>query len=349
METESEAELEADTPRIIDGQLTEDWPAVVGVASSVGLCSGTQITNGLVLTAAHCLTNIDEMGELTEADPDSVQVYWGADLLAGLNELPDPTQLGMRGATRIEIHPAWDYTLGVAADFALIFLDGEGFAEPMPIRTNDVRVPAGENVQLVGFGTFEVLENEDGIDPQYDGRKRSGNAPIISLADIDPTFSELDDVLYAADGTGLNSNGCYGDSGGPLLGQQDGQDVVIGVASFVDSPLCDITTLYDRIDVAEDFVEQYVEVKPLVECVDELPDGSYVAHFGYHNRAPWTLTREIGDDNRFHPWPEDRGQPSEFLPGRQVDVFTVPFEGQNQVWKLGEKLAIASIWSPRCD
>jgi len=347
-EAELDAELDADGFRIVDGQLTEDWPAVVGVTSSVGLCSGTQITDRLVLTAAHCLTGFDEAGALFEADPASVQIYWGSDLLAGLSGLPDPAFQGWRGATKIEIHPGWDYTLGLATDFALVFLDGPGYAEPIPIRTDDARVPVGTDVELVGFGTYEVLELDGGLAPQYDGRKRFGDAPLISLASLDPALAPLDDELYAADGSGLAANGCYGDSGGPLLGTHDGEDIVLGVASFVDSGVCDMTTLYSRVDVAEDFIDQYVGISPVLECVDELEDGTYVAHFGYMNRAPWTVAREPGSSNRFHPSSIDRGQPGAFAPGRHVDVFTVPFSGGNLVWTLGSKTATAGAGSSRC-
>lgn len=342
-----EPEGELDELRIIDGSLTDQWPAVVGISSSVGVCTGTQISDRLILTAAHCLTDMDESGVITTAAPASVSVYWGADLLATLDGQPDPTFLGLRGATRIDIHPDWAFDLVASTDLALITLDGPGFAEPLPIRTDVDAAPPGQDAQLVGFGTFEVLEGEAGIEPQYDGRKREGVSALLSLATLDPSLAPLDETLYAADGTGVAANGCYGDSGGPLLLSEDGQPVVAGVASFVDSPVCDSLTGYARVDVQQDFIDPFVNVSPVLECVDALPDGTYVAHFGYKNHAAWTVERPVGSDNRFHPSAMDRGQPESFEPGRQIDVFTVPFTG-TLVWKLGSKTSTASAGSQRC-
>ncbi len=75
-------------------------------------------------------------------------------------------------------------------------------------------------------------------------------------------------------------------------------------------------------------------ISPVLECVDHLGDGVFRAHFGYLNRNEIEVEIPIGPDNEFTPAPADRGQPATFLPGRQVDVFTVDFDGSPLTWRL---------------
>ncbi len=75
-------------------------------------------------------------------------------------------------------------------------------------------------------------------------------------------------------------------------------------------------------------------VKPVLECVSDNGDGTYTARFGYLNQNAAVVTIAVGGDNKFTPSPQDRGQTTEFQPGRQRDVFRVTFDGSNLVWTL---------------
>lgn len=75
-------------------------------------------------------------------------------------------------------------------------------------------------------------------------------------------------------------------------------------------------------------------LRPVLECVDNNGDGTYTAHFGYRNDDVVSVTVPIGSGNRFTPAPQDRGQTTEFLPGRQVRTYSVVFDGSNLVWTL---------------
>ena len=54
-------------------------------------------------------------------------------------------------------------------------------------------------------------------------------------------------------------------------------------------------------------------------------DGGYILMYGYQNEN-WTETPNVpvGPDNYFTPGPEDRGQPTHFLPRRNRFIFEVP-------------------------
>ncbi len=85
---------------------------------------------------------------------------------------------------------------------------------------------------------------------------------------------------------------------------------------------------------AEDLCPPAEKISPILECVDLNADGTYTAHFGYLNDNDINIIIPISSKNKFTPSPIDQGQPFIFLPGRQVDIFQVPFDGSNLVWTL---------------
>jgi hypothetical protein len=91
-------------------------------------------------------------------------------------------------------------------------------------------------------------------------------------------------------------------------------------------------------------------VKPILECVVQLGTADFVAYFGYENPNDWTVTIEVGADNRF-PQPANVGQPTSFAPGRSPAypdaAFGVRFDGAI-VWQLDGQTVVASPGSPRC-
>lgn len=93
---------------------------------------------------------------------------------------------------------------------------------------------------------------------------------------------------------------------------------------------------------------------PLLECVDDNGDGTFTAHFGYLNQSGTTINLPIGPDNMFVPGQLDFGQPEVFLPGEHLNVFSVVFNGTDEIrWMLkadGDKRhqVVASSESDSC-
>jgi hypothetical protein len=74
---------------------------------------------------------------------------------------------------------------------------------------------------------------------------------------------------------------------------------------------------------------------PLLECVDNNGDGTFTAHFGYLNQGSDVITLPVGPQNMFVGGDKDRGQPTVFLPGEQLSVFSVVFDGLDTIkWLL---------------
>ena len=82
-----------------------------------------------------------------------------------------------------------------------------------------------------------------------------------------------------------------------------------------------------------------LNVAPVFEGWEPNPDGTFSLYFGYMNRN-WEeeLDIPIGPNNFFAPEPQDRGQPTHFLPRREKRVFAVAvpkdFGNKTLVWTL---------------
>jgi uncharacterized repeat protein (TIGR01451 family) len=86
---------------------------------------------------------------------------------------------------------------------------------------------------------------------------------------------------------------------------------------------------------------------PLLECVEALDGGQFLAHYGYANPNPTTVEPQA-DENRFSPDPPDRGQPTAFASGRVADAFQVPWSGSALTWRLTGNELTVSEGSRRC-
>lgn len=75
-------------------------------------------------------------------------------------------------------------------------------------------------------------------------------------------------------------------------------------------------------------------VIPILECVEEIGEDVYRAHWGYENRDTSNVEISVGGKNKFQPNPQGRGQPTTFQPGRHYNVFTTDFNGGDLTWHV---------------
>jgi hypothetical protein len=184
-----------------------EYQAVGRVASSIGGCTGTLITNGLVLTAAHCMCPTSSPnGCVTRATftlVDVLPVGGGA-----------RTDVGIAGDVRIfpffGAGGSW-----LLNDFALVQLDSSANSlvrdlEPIPVELPTIRPQAGDSITLVGFG-------------------RTGNncnSPSAGKMRAVVEVDSIDDITMRFNNS--NTYACPGDSGGPAINERG---YVVGVAS----------------------------------------------------------------------------------------------------------------------
>lgn len=83
-------------------------------------------------------------------------------------------------------------------------------------------------------------------------------------------------------------------------------------------------------------------ISPVLERVDKDCEYRYTAYFGYDNPNGEAVTIAVGDRNKMTGMGSaDMGQPTTFLVGRQHNVFSMAFTGDNVVWSLDGKTATA--------
>lgn len=216
-------------------------------------CGASYIGDGLVLTAAHCISGTEY--KILLGDPDGKlgyqscgenlcevvdePVYDGQDLYSGLKEgyESDLLEIGMTGQNRdIFIHKNYD-SATFANDIALIRLasppDG---AAVVNLPDNDFSTFYGDTFTVIGLG--DTNKDRDVFQASKDLLKV--DLPAVSATACANEYSTYDDDVMVCAGYSDGSDGgtpkdsCQGDSGGPLFdsGALQGDYTQYGIVSF---------------------------------------------------------------------------------------------------------------------
>ena len=307
-------------------------------------CTGSYYAPRVVVTAAHCFpSNIYQMF-----------VYYGDNLQADLPELTSDGWIGLvpppigapshwSQADSWQIHPSYDSNLN-SADMPTVFLDRKPPFDPLPLYRN--RVNSGVQATITGWGSNSTPTPTTGAGygVQRTGRTITLGSP--TAADYhpdDPNPGMLDaavrQTVLKTNGAAPWSNGCFGDSGGPLILNQNGQDYVAGVGYWTGLS-CEDYNLWTRIDSFLPFLDLSYKrggqdvLKPTFACVTPNPQGSLTAIFGYQNDNGVGISIPYGTKNA-SARDTSNLRPTRFDPGVHPFAFGVDFTaGQTASWTL---------------
>lgn len=366
-EVDGTDQLEQRDQAIVRGEETEAFPQVVLLQvqqpAGVTRCTASYIAPRVVLTAAHCIR--------PGAVPQLSYIYFGEDEAPAGDIVPDIPAPGQGSAfARVDsfrVHPDYDPAVNYP-DVAVAYLDRELPFAPLPVLSERVgKRAAGERATIVGWGGSRAL-TADISQVEGAGIKRSGQVTIVgspTAADFhedDPNPGMLDPAIRAdslkTDGRAPRSNGCAGDSGGPLLIKKNGRYHVAGVGYWT-GLFCEDYNIWARIDPLRGFLRDALEaagrqpVVPRLECVDQASDGTFTAFFGYESRNGASLEIPHGRRNRLAA--DSAGlRPELFAPGDQPWQLALPFSARQRLrWELqppaGPRTVVrADASSPRC-
>ncbi|MEM6961413.1 MAG: trypsin-like serine protease [Myxococcota bacterium] len=187
-------------------------------------CTATLIAPEWAVTAQHCLTEPGHQFCIGQ-DPSSI------DSCIQITEVYDHEDYNQRFN--------WD------ADLTLLKLAGSALEiapdiVPIPIQSSTMQGWEGATLESAGYGVSE----------QGSGTRYFNALPV----------RQVGDPFITLDGTGSESGICFGDSGGPLLGDDDGVVRIVGLHSHIwGSPECQAYSNHLRVDLYVDWILERIE------------------------------------------------------------------------------------------
>ena len=247
---------------IYGGTLDTTHDAVVALVrfgrTTIGSCSGTTIAkqagSGILLTAAHCVLEIDANEQVVVpikvVSPGSLIVLPGADFQVGFNTAK------AYYVADITVHPQYDGNTQNPYDLALVRYLGATDATPIipALSVADDKFAVGSPFTLVGFGKTESNSNNS--------QRRKVDKVVSSLTTRQISYDQRD-----------GKGSCQGDSGGPALVQTPGGERVGGVTSYGDSD-CTTTGVSVRVSADATFIQGVLSNVPKSLTCDECRTAS---------------------------------------------------------------------------
>lgn len=241
--------INSDDSSIIGGATaTADFEkknGIVGVydIEKGGLCTGSLIGDGLVLTAGHC-ANV--------AHPEKMIIFFGTDLKTIVAQVHKGDRSNVRPVLKVLRHEKYNIDETQTAndnahtknDISLIRFQGSAAAgfqiANLATQAQSTMVQQGLTVMLAGYGLSEFKQDPhtgEALSSKGAGTLRQvDNIKILSVL---PTFEEI--TFDQSSGRGA----CHGDSGGPayVVDAKSKTNFLVGVTSRGGGD-CNVTAVY---------------------------------------------------------------------------------------------------------
>jgi len=231
---------------IVGGDLSQInlHPYVVSIQGDKGhYCGGSLISPTVVLTAGHCVEDMD-INDLRD------KVVIGSQTIT-----PLATSAEVHTIKSIHVHPNYEHSsTSISYDYALIELGERSRKAPV-----DLIGTSQDPLQVAPQGTSLVLGWGNTAEAgQASNELREVKLPLVNRSICEVAYPNvLNDSMICAGVIEGGRDACQGDSGGPLVVQSNtGREVQIGVVSWGEG--CarpNLYGLYSNIALSRDWID----------------------------------------------------------------------------------------------
>ncbi len=264
----------------------EEFPSLAYIEAVEGRhgfsCTGTVVAPRIVLTAAHCVENI-EKGTITASKDYALSTG-----------VADPSKAAPENVFHIvatHVFPGFDPGL-LHGDAAILVIDRPTSAPPLPLAgAGDAALYAGgAPAQLTGWGLTKSTAKQPPANLRATTMLvQSSNSCRQKVKRFyKPYLAEAQVCLLATDRA---SGGCFGDSGGPAIGNRpDGSAVQLGVTS-TGGPECSTATptVLTRADFISTWVGEWIAATEAGAPPPLLAPGTPLPHLNRESAEEFTV------------------------------------------------------------
>lgn len=206
-------------------------------------CTGTVVAPRVVLTAGHCVEDIDS-GRLTPAADFAVAT--------GVADLSTVRATDVSRVSQAVVNPSFRPSL-LHNDAGLLVLATPTSAPALPLATaaDAALLEPGSPLSVAGWGlTDGKAKGIDGLLRAADTVVQAAGFCRSGVGEYYPFYAPTTQ-LCAADPPAFASGTCHGDSGGPAIARQGGAPIQVGIISLgqagCSTKLPDVFTRVDRV------------------------------------------------------------------------------------------------------